>query len=339
MGLYIRPGSKFWHLYVEGATKPRVNTKIPIGTTTKAKRESRQKAQAVYHQLMLDRASDAFGLTRQKPARTFLAQREWYQAHVSALKRSAKNEQSKLRQLGTHFDDEQLRDLTPTRIREWRQHLAKTLTAATINRLEALLRHILKTAIPDYLTHHPLQGLKGLRIAPTDTRVLSHEEETRLLAALTSPQDRAIVICALDTLLRLSNVTNLTRAQDHGTYLYSDTKAGAVRVPISKRLRAALDALPDTSRYYFPAYALHSAWTTEMFMAACDRANVVTTRAKGGVTFHCLRHTGATRMLAAGVDVKTVMRLGGWRSLRVLERYLHPTDDAALAAVEAIGAI
>jgi len=29
----------------------------------------------------------------------------------------------------------------------------------------------------------------------------------------------------------------------------------------------------------------------------------------------------------SGVDVKTVI-VGGWRNMKVLQRYLHPTDDA-----------
>jgi integrase len=73
-----------------------------------------------------------------------------------------------------------------------------------------------------------------------------------------------------------------------------------------------------------------------MFEDLCDRAKVTTGREAGGVTFHSLRHTGASRMLANGVDVKTVMLVGGWKNLKVLERYLNPTDDAKRAAVNAI---
>ena len=62
------------------------------------------------------------------------------------------------------------------------------------------------------------------------------------------------------------------------------------------------------------------------------------TRRSGGVTFHCLRHTGASRMLVeGGVDLETVRQIGGWSSYRMLQRYVHPTDAARRAAVEAIG--
>lgn len=64
---------------------------------------------------------------------------------------------------------------------------------------------------------------------------------------------------------------------------------------------------------------------------------VVVGRENHGLTFHSLRHTGASRMLEAGVDVKTVMLIGGWKNLKVLERYLYPSDAAKRADVDAIG--
>ena len=47
-----------------------------------------------------------------------------------------------------------------------------------------------------------------------------------------------------------------------------------------------------------------------------------------------LRHTGASAMLAAGISVRVVQEIGGWTSLRMLERYTHPTDAEKLRAVE-----
>ena len=49
---------------------------------------------------------------------------------------------------------------------------------------------------------------------------------------------------------------------------------------------------------------------------------------------HTLRHTGASAMLAAGISVRVVQEIGGWTSLRMLERYPHPTDAEKLRAVE-----
>lgn len=242
-----------------------------------------------------------------------------------------------LRKLGEYFDDDQLRRIDQARVREWRAWRKAQVSPSTIRREEALLKHVMTTAVPSYLDSNPLAGMKRVRVAETDTRVLSRDEERRLLEVLTDPQDRALVLCALDTLLRLSNVRALERKQDHRTHLFSDTKAKAVRIPVSNRLREALDALPMTGPHYFPRYATTgNNPAIRMFKAACLAAKVQLVRKEGGVSFHCLRHTGATRMLESGVDPKTVMEIGGWRSLVVMERYLHPSEDRKRAAVNAI---
>ena len=55
-----------------------------------------------------------------------------------------------------------------------------------------------------------------------------------------------------------------------------------------------------------------------------------------GLTIHALRHTFATRALAAGADVETVRALLGHHSIAVTARYVHTSEDRKRAAVEAI---
>jgi integrase len=55
-----------------------------------------------------------------------------------------------------------------------------------------------------------------------------------------------------------------------------------------------------------------------------------------GVTWHALRHTFASRPVAAGVDLRAVQELGGWRTLSMVQRYAHLSPGHLLAAVEKI---
>ncbi len=51
-------------------------------------------------------------------------------------------------------------------------------------------------------------------------------------------------------------------------------------------------------------------------------------------TFHSTRRTAATRMLHAGVDIKTVMAVGGWTDpTTILRHYACATTESKLAAV------
>ena len=53
-----------------------------------------------------------------------------------------------------------------------------------------------------------------------------------------------------------------------------------------------------------------------------------------GFTWHGCRHTWASRLVMAGVDLLTVQRLGGWHTLAMVQRYAHLAPDHLRAAME-----
>jgi len=49
---------------------------------------------------------------------------------------------------------------------------------------------------------------------------------------------------------------------------------------------------------------------------------------------YSLRHTFLTRLGASGCDVWTLARIAGHSSVAISARYVHPSEDSVLAAVE-----
>ena len=51
-------------------------------------------------------------------------------------------------------------------------------------------------------------------------------------------------------------------------------------------------------------------------------------------TWHCLRHTFASRLVMAGVDIRTVQELMGHKSITMTMRYAHLSPEHSAAALE-----
>jgi len=51
---------------------------------------------------------------------------------------------------------------------------------------------------------------------------------------------------------------------------------------------------------------------------------------------HWLRHSFCSRMKEAGVDDKTVMEVGGWKTRSMVDRYSHPSREHKRKAIEKI---
>jgi len=100
-------------------------------------------------------------------------------------------------------------------------------------------------------------------------------------------------------------------------------------VPLHGKVLAWLDGQPRAGEYVFPRLArkyLGEGGRSD-FGKLLDAAGI---NRAGHVTFHCLRHTWASRMSAAGASQELLMRGGGWRQVATADMYNH--DVATLAA-------
>lgn len=347
MSLYKKRGSPFWwySIAAEG-TYPRVraSTKIRHDAPTKEQRkENEHFARVVEYEARAARTKARISAPPPtKPEIGVSDYLTWYEAHVASHHKGYVREASMLKQLRQALGDGRLRELTLHRLLEWRTQRATEVSAGTVNRERDLLVAALNQAVPTYLDTSPANGLSRLPHRASVPAVLSHADEAKLLQVL-APPDRAILIAALDTLARAGDLARLTWADDHGQYLtFRDPKTGKpYEVPISTRLRAALDTLDKAPGQRIFHHRLSANprpmefW--RMLREACLKAGVTAGRKQDGLTFHALRHTGASRLAAAGVDLRTIQALGGWSSLKQLSRYAHPTHDHMVNAVELIG--
>lgn len=343
MGLYTRPDSKWWWYRIEGTTT-RVSTGVPHTGVTAAQTASlRKQAETQY---ITAKATQTLKGPH-KPTIGFTGYARWYETHVLDHQRGATKACSMLRQLVKHFRRyPSLADVDAKAVQEWTTIRRAQVAPSTVNRELDLLKALIRSAVPTYLPTYPLGDVRKLRQVEQEPRVLTVDEETRLLAVCDG-HDRAFVLTALDTLLRLGSLLALQWPQvklEQRSVVPLNAKVSTGVKPLSTRAYEALRALPAREGYVFAAFwrgvttdvsAKHHA--IRRFDYLCRLAHVPHGRAFDGVTFHSLRHTGASRALQRGASVRTVMELGGWKGHQVVMRYLHVTDADVRAAAESIG--
>jgi integrase/recombinase XerD len=159
--------------------------------------------------------------------------------------------------------------------------------------------------------------------------VLGAEEVTELLQCVHSLKHRAILLTLYAAGLRLSEATALTIADIDSRRMQlriAHGKGAKERlVPLSPRLLAELRNYWKQVRsphYLFPGKTfdvpLSSTTIQKTCKAAAQKAGILK-----NVTPHTLRHSYATGLLEAGVDVLTIGRLLGHKSFMTTMIYLH----------------
>jgi site-specific recombinase XerD len=205
---------------------------------------------------------------------------------------------------------------------------------ATVNRYRALLSLTYRLAIrngkvkenPARLVRHRLEDNARIRF-------LSAEEETKLRTAITGACSEHLseLELALNTGLRMGEQYGL-RWQDvslvRRTLTIPRSKNGATRhVPLNQAAVRALEGLQ--SRAKGSELVCGGANTPRRWFDPAVKAAGLS-----GFTWHCLRHTFASRLVMAGVDIRTVQELMGHKTIAMTVRYAHLAPKHTLAAVE-----
>lgn len=171
-------------------------------------------------------------------------------------------------------------------------------------------------------------------------RVLSRDEELRLLAACERPTRqhlKSILIALVDTALRRGELGGIVWSDvdlDAGVIRVRATIAKTAKprtVPITSRLRRELERLktdaPDNpDRQVFGIFGDFK----RAFSKACEDAKIEALR------IHDLRHTATTRMIEAGLPSAQVMVVTGHTEFSTFRRYVSADDDAIRRAGEAL---
>jgi integrase len=231
-----------------------------------------------------------------------------------------------------------LADITPAMLAELRDRLlSEGRSGPTVNRYLAALSHAFTVAEKEWgwVEHNPLRKVTKYKENGGRLRYLSRDEMTRLLDACKASETSELypaVLLALSTGMRRGELFGLTWDRvdlKAGRITLDHTKNGERRnVPLQGEALTAVRELPrhlDTP-LLFPSRVhrgtsyrpldLRTPWET-----ALKRADIRDFR------FHDLRHTAASYLAMSGADMLTIAAVLGHKTLQMVKRYAHLSDQ------------
>lgn len=323
--LYRRPNSSKW--WTRFTTPDGQEVRRSTGTEDKKAAEE-YEARLKQEQWRIARMGEKPRHTWQDAVLQWLAETEHKASRVDDLMH--------LRWLDPYLKDKQLEEIDKAVIESLKRQRQTEKTArrpggvtpATVNRMLALIRSILRRAEREWEWLDKAPAVRLLAEPKRRVRWLTHEEAARLVAEL--PEHLAdMARFSLATGLREANVTGLRWDQidlvRRVAWLHADQmKAGqALGVPLNRDavlvLRRWLGKHPIRVFCFKGEPIAHA--NTAAWHKALGRASITDFR------WHDLRHTWASWHVQAGTPLHILQELGGWATPGMVQRYAHLAPD------------
>lgn len=219
----------------------------------------------------------------------------------------------------------------------------KTTSPGTINRELAALSHLFSKAIEwGWIDRRPV-NIKRFKENPGRITYLSIDQIKRLIEFAKQDQNAHIypfIIIGLETAMRRMEILSIRREHvnlQQRTIYIPEAKAGSREQPITQHLAQFLEnymaALPKGSEWLFPSPAAKEGHAMDI-RKPFRRVVIAAGLNPNEVVRHTLRHTAITHLVQAGVDLPTVKRISGHKTLIMVERYAHQNGEHIKAAMD-----
>jgi len=212
----------------------------------------------------------------------------------------------------------------------------KLTSPSTVNREIAVLSHLLNKACEwGWLSHLPLK-IKRLKEGSGRIVYLTVKQLAKLKEFAKVDENKYVypfILISSETSMRASEIFGIRREHidlDKKTIYIPKAKAGAREQPITRQLaeylKGYLDGLPSNNQWIFSSATSKSGHIVDI-RKAYRRVVLAAGLDPDVVLRHTLRHTAITHLVQAGVDLPTVRRISGHKTLAMVERYAHANGE------------
>ena len=331
-GIFKRPNSQYWWIRYAGLDGRIIRES---SGTTKIR-----EAQALLVQRKQGIAEGKEPEIKRIANHTFQELCEQYYHWMQGRHRSAESKGYRVNQLLSHFGNIPLRRFSTLLVEQYQTKLMNEgLKPATVNKHISILKAMFTKATDwNLVEEETLKRVRRCKLLQENNkrlRYLSKEECQELIRSCDSHL-KPIVITAINTGMRKQEVLQLTWDRvdlRHGFILLDMTKNGERReIPVNDTLRETLQGI--TRRLDTP-YVFHDTSTGKPYKDVKRSFGTALRRAKiHDFRFHDLRHTFASHLVMAGIDITTVKELLGHKTLTMTLRYSHLAPAHKVKAVD-----
>lgn len=274
-----------------------------------------------------------------------------YELEISSRKRpnTKAREITSANRLRESFNGLSLKEITPALVAAFRDKRLQKVGPSTLQKDLALLSHLYTIARTEWALeiNNPVAFVRKPRKPEGRLRFLSKDEARNLLEICKKSRNEKLyhyVQLLLHTGMRPSEGAGLVWGQvdiDARIIDLTVTKTKPRRVPLTTRtVEILLDIMPEQCNSRMPVFLPKKVSETVQrrpnlfFRRAFDTA---IKKAKiEDFHMHDLRHTAASYLLMAGVDLRTLAEILGHNTMQMVQRYTHLLDDHKLKAIDRI---
>ena len=260
-----------------------------------------------------------------------------------------KNDELRIPAIVKAFGAREADSIKPAELDEYITAHAKA--PATQNRLRSLFSMIYREALRNgKVTGNPARLVRMRHVDANRIRFLTDKEESKLIRVIERlfPHHLDSFLISLHTGMRLSEQFTLEWSQiDFALKMIhlDRTKNGSDRhIPLNSTTLAALNRLksraPKGCPYVFLTLRRDADGNPVRIKTPRTWYEDVIAESKlKDVTWHVCRHTFISRLVMAGVDLRTVMELAGHKSMAMTIRYAHLAPEHTASAIERIARV
>ncbi len=273
------------------------------------------------------------------------AAEQYLEKQISTQAKNLKKKISLLRMyLIPFFRDSPLDKINDQDLERYKNgRLEQGVCESTVNRELAVLSHFFTKAVEwKWLNNRPV-AIKKFKESEPRITYLTLEQIDRLLKETKQDQNSHIypfMVTGLETGMRLTEILSIRLE-------HIDLERRVIFIPLAKagsRLQPMTDFLSQELEPYVKRAAPDQIWlfpSKRSKSGHCVNINKPFRRvvAAAGlnvneVVRHTLRHTAITHLVQAGVDLPTVKRISGHKTLQMVERYSHQNGSHIQTAMD-----